>query len=392
MRAPTDLIGRLRGGHERVVRLRSTQPRPWGRALLSYLSAPAAWSEGDRRLRGHTNKWESREIAMTLCELGLDVDVIDFDDEVQDLPSRSYDVVLGIHSALHRLAERTGARTRLLHLTGSYPPFQNAAELRRLDELEERRGVRCEARRLVADAAGFDQVLADADACSLLGNEWTLSTFPQRFHAKITCVPVTGSQLTRVQTDGRVPREREFIWFFGAGAIHKGLDRALEAFSRNPGLVLNVVGNIGGEQDFVRAYRRELTELPNIRWHGFVDPASRQFRRLARRCFCVVAPTCSEAISAATVTMLQLGLYPLISHESGVTLPTGAGRYLETCSVDEIEAAAADLHSKDERGLATEMTIVQGVALEAYSRERFRSRIRAHLQRALSGKDAGQPS
>jgi glycosyltransferase involved in cell wall biosynthesis len=356
--------------------------RTRGRALVSYLAEPVGLRAGSRSLRGHTNAWECREFAHSLAELGLAVDAIDFTDR-DFSPSERYDVVLGLHSELAELAAQTEAPTALIHHTGAYPSFQNAAELRRIDALKSRRGIRCQPRRQVEQGPAYDQSLRAASAASLLGNEWTRSSYPPEHRAKVTCLPATGSTLARVRRQrDLVPRQREFIWFFGSGAVHKGLDRALEAFARTPELVLHVVGNIGDEQDFIDAYRRELLGLPNIHWYGFLDPSSWRFRRLVRSCFCVVAPTCSEGTSPATVTMLQLGLYPLISRESGITLPDGAGRYLETCEVEEIHAAAGELSEMAESELAEQTRATQAMALERHSRAAFSRAVRTYLGKA----------
>jgi glycosyltransferase involved in cell wall biosynthesis len=366
-------------GRSRMTRLPAASGRARGRALLSYLAEPVSWPDRDRRLRGHTNTWESREIARALSERDLDVDAIDFSDEEFE-PDGHYDVVVALHSELHRLAEAAEASIPLMHHTGAYPSFQNAAELRRIEQLYERRGVRCVPRRQVEEGPAYDRCLREERASSLLGNEWTLSTYPAEVRPKITCVPATGSSLVRVRSARTlVPKRREFIWYFGSGAIHKGLDRALEAFANQPGLVLHVVGNIGDEQDFIDAYHRELFELPNIHWHGFLDPRSRRFRRLVRDCFCVVAPTCSEGTSPATLTMLQLGLYPLISRECGITLPGGAGTYLETCEVAEIEQAAGELRDLPEPDLREQTRATQAMALERHSRTAFARTVREYL-------------
>ena len=267
-----------------------------------------------------------------------------------------------------------------MHVTGCYPPFQNAAELARIEALEKRRGVRCRPRRQVEDVEGFERALEIADASSLFGNEWTLSTFPASLRPKITCLPVAASQLARIKSaEELVPPEREFLWFFGSGAIHKGLDLLLEVFSATPGLTLNVVGNIDAETDFVDAYRRELTELHNIHWHGFLDPSGPKFQDVALRSFAIVAPSCSEGSSPAIATMLQLGLYPILSRETGISLPPGCGRYLDTCGLDEIEAVIPAVHEMKRGELVQQTREVQRAALRTHSRESFATAIERYL-------------
>jgi hypothetical protein len=353
-----------------------------GRALLSYLREPATWSAGDRRLSGHSNKWESREVACILSRMGFEVDVVDWSDTEFE-PSRAYDVVLGIEGQLHRLAALASPRRRLLHATGAHPRHQNPAELRRLAELRERRGVVCRPRRLAPDADGFERALMQADAVSLLGNAWTLSTYPEFCRAKVTCIPVSGSRLREIKNERALRSSgRDFLWFFGSGAVHKGLDRLLEVFAGCPDQTLHIVGNIGDEEDFLQAYRREL-RLRNIRYHGMLDPAGRRFRRISRRVSFVVAPTCSEGTSPATVTMLQLGLYPIVSRATGVDLPEGTGTWLQDCTTAEIATAVQQAANLDEDALTRQIRAVQGHAIARYSRGSFHVAMRRHLAAAL---------
>ncbi|MEI6219440.1 MAG: hypothetical protein WCP86_11120, partial [bacterium] len=81
----------------------------------------------------------------------------------------------------------------------------------------------------------------------------------------------------------------------------------------------------------------------------------------------------SEGISAAGATCMQMGLYPIISRESGVTLPAGRGRYLEACTVEEIEGTVMDVFRRSGDDLEEEIAAVQTYAAEVFSREAFRS-------------------
>jgi hypothetical protein len=374
---------RSRVAESEVTRLRAR--RPVGAALVAYLRSAVALSDDEAsRIRGHTNKWESREMARALIDIGYDVDVIDFNNATF-APERRYHVVVALDGRLTSLAQQAGAERRLLHITGSYPPFQNAAEKRRLRELEERRGIACKPRRVVSDTEEFVAAIETASSCSLLGNAFTLGTFPEGLRANITLLPVTGSTVTwRKSVADYVPQEREFLWFFGSGAIHKGLDRTLEAFSCAPALRLNVVGAVRDEHDFFDAYRRELTETPNITWWGSLDPASPEFNAVAAKCVAFIAPSCSESISSAAVTMMQMGLYPIVSRETGVSLPDNAGTYLCSCSVEEIVEAANAVTRLGERRLCREIAQTQAFATKAYSQARFSAEIRAYLRRALA--------
>jgi hypothetical protein len=350
-----------------------------GRALVSYLADGVGRPEDDVRYNGHPNVWESRQLALTLASLGLAVDVVDYRNRSFS-PACPYDVVIGIDSHAARLAEAARTPRYLLHLTGSDPVFQNEAELARLDALAARRGIACRPRRQVEDVADFEAAIAGADACSLLGNDATLATYPEAIRTKTTCIPVsaakTGGVSARSGADG-------FLWFGGRGAIHKGLDLTLEAFSRLPDRTLHVVGPIDDEEDFVAAYRRELTQLVNVHVHGFLDPAGRKFGEVVQQSFALVAPSCSEGCSTAVVTGLHLGLVPLISRQTGVNLPPGAGRFLESLDVGDVAAVVQTATAVGVSDRFRQSEACKSFAQRTYTRERFAIAVSDYLRSTL---------
>jgi glycosyltransferase involved in cell wall biosynthesis len=335
--------------------------------------------EDDARFNGHPNVWESRQLALTLAKLGLAVDVVDYRNRSFS-PACRYDVVIGIDSQAARLAEAARAPRYLLHLTGSDPVFQNEAELARLDALAARRGTTCRPRRQVEDVVEFEAAIASADACSLLGNDATLATYPEAVRTKTTCIPVsaakTGGASARPDADG-------FLWFGGRGAVHKGLDLTLEAFASLPAMTLHVVGPIRDEEDFVAAYRRELTRLANVHVHGYLDPAGRRFGAVVRRSFALVAPSCSEGCSTAVVTGLHLGLMPLISRQTGVNLPPGAGLFLEGLDVGDVAAVVRDATAVGTADRLRQSETCRSFAQRTYTRERFAVAVSDYLRSTL---------
>jgi glycosyltransferase involved in cell wall biosynthesis len=338
----------------------------------------------DRSLEGHSNGWESREIARILTRFGYRTDVIDYGDS-GFLPDEKYDLVLDIHGNLQRLAPFLPPRAlKLLHMTGSYPGYSNHRELERIDALEKRKGLLYGPKRIV-DSILFDRSLKLADACSLIGNEWTRNTYPAQYREKITLVTVSASRLSRVKSPSEYFREGrlDFIWFFGGGAVHKGLDLTLDAFSLEPEFHLHVVGPIEAEPDFVKIYKKELYNTANITFHGYLSPSSIQFEKVIDKCCCFIAPSCSESISTAVATMLQVGLYPIISRDTGITLPKGCGMYLEDLTVEEIRRMVHRVNESAHGTLCEEMRQIQENALAAYSRQAFGERMNYYINAVL---------
>lgn len=362
------------------------QSRPArGRVLFSYLEYPLLWSEDDERFSGHTNNWESREIARIFTGLGFIVDAISWGDQ-QFIPVIKYDVLFDIHINQQRLAPLLDRHAvKILHCTGSDPYYQNRAEMERIRALESRRKVLHSPKRLVTHPDLARKSMQIADACSLLGNSHTLQTYPEEFRHKIQLVTVSASKLGSSirAAPYYVPGRREFLWFFGGGAVHKGLDLLLEVFVRRRDYTLNIVGGVDSEKDFFKTYAQELVKLPNVKYHGYLKPDSKRFGEIVKDVFCFIAPSCSEGISPAVVTCMQIGLYPIISRDTGVSLPAGCGIYLETCSIREIRNAVLGAYQMSCADLVDQIRKTQRYALSKFSRESFREEMETFIVETL---------
>ena len=356
-----------------------------GTVLYSYLDYPLNWSDIDARLDGHSNLWESREIARIFQELGFNIEAVAWTNKLF-YPKEQYEVVFDIHTNLQNWAPFMQKETKkILHLTGSYFNFQRDAELTRVADFEARTGCLYSPKRIPQDLDLAERSHRLADACSLIGNDQTLSTYPLVYQGKISMIPVSGSKLTFIKTtaDEYVPMEREFLWFYGGGAVHKGLDLVLGAFKRLPKFKLHVVAKLESERDFFLAYGNELLRSSNITYHGYLHPSSKKFQDIANRIVANLGPSCSEGISPAIVTCLQYGFYPIMSRHNGITLPDGAGVYLETCSIDEIEKRVFEAYEAPRDFLVEQIQSCQKFALSEYSRENFSHKMRSFLIQAL---------
>lgn len=370
---------------ESVSKIFHTKNKKKGTILYSYLDYPLTWNESDIRFDGHSNLWESREIVKIFNYLGFDVEAVSWGDSLF-YPKKQYEAIFDIHTNLQRWAPFLGQDTKkILHMTGSYFVFQRDEELRRVAAFEKRTGYLYSPKRIPSDLDLAERSHRLADICSLIGNEITLSSYPLNYQKKITLIPVSGSRLDVVKkfASEYVPTSREFIWFYGGGAVHKGLDLVLEVFKRNPRLKLHVVAKLDSERDFFLAYGDVLLRSSNVTYHGYLHPSSKKFQDIAARVVANLGPSCSEGISPAAVTCMQYGFYPIISRYNGITLPAGAGMYLEQCSIDEIEEKVLQTAAMLSEQLVEQINATQNFALTEYSRENFSNKMRAFLMRAL---------
>ena len=364
----------------RLIQLLSKNPK--GKVLYSYINDVVLWNENDYRLDGHSNKWESREIAYIFNRLGYSVDAIDWNDE-KFVPNDDYDIIFDIDKGLQRLACFYPHAKKFLHMTGSSPEFSINAEIERLDNLEFRTGKICAVRRSKTIPMIFNRSLRIADYVSLIGNINTLDTYSNDYKSKIKLIPVSASSLARVKNqDEYLANDREFLWFFGSGAVHKGLDIVLEVFKKHTNLKLNIVGNISSEIDFFQVYDELLLHKTSIKFHGFLDPSSDVFWHIVDKCFCFIAPSCSEGSSPAVATCLQIGLFPIISKETGIDIPINIVQYLDDCRIETLENAVLQAYNMEESTLIEIIMECQKLA-NKYSRENFRSQMTAFINSSL---------
>ena len=366
-----------------LLTFRSSSQHERGRVLFSYVIDSLTLSDDHPRFLGHSNAWEAREIARIFLEMGFVVDAIDYRNNTF-VPKTKYDIVFDISSNLGHLAQYLSPSTlKLLHLTGSDPYFQNAAELARVRSANERRKTNFKPRRVIRHPEKERNSVLIANRCSLLGNSVTLHTFPELIWEKTTPIPVSASPVRFHDDFNRRAQNDQFLWFFGSGAIHKGLDLVLDVFSANPQWTLHVIGGVKEERDFMNAYSREMLELSNIHYHGYLLPNSTEFEHVTENVFAFIAPSCSEGISPAVVTCIQAGFYPILSRNTGVDLPIGAGLYLETCTMPRIVDAVRTVSSLSEAERIGQLITLTAAARQKYSRAAFSDAMKRYLQSAV---------
>ncbi len=358
-----------------------------GRVLVSYALSSAGLPEDHPMFAYHTGPWESNQIIRLFLKYGFIVDCIHYTNKTF-VPRENYDIIFACTGELYRLVAQAPSFSRVIkiwHSVISAVTYNNAAEISRIRELSKRRpGVLYFPKRQEPHENIQAELMNLADYCVLIGNQHVQSTFPKDFHHKITRVTVSASPLTYIKTaNDFVPPTREFLWYFGNGAVRKGLDLLLEIFPRHPEWTLNIIGLVDQEPDFIKIYHKELYETPNIIFHGYLNPGSDHFNRVIKRCFAFIAPTATESISTAVVTIMRAGLYPLISRDTGVDLPPDAGIYLEDQSISGLEREIAKAIGKNQAVLATEIVKTQALALRDFSRNKFLADMGFFIRRVL---------
>lgn len=354
-----------------------------GRFLFGYSAGGVLLPEIDERFRRHSNQWESRAIARMLIDLGFTVDLVGLFDTWPN--PESYDAVFCLHNALARHAARLRRDCRkIMFLTGSSPDFQNRQEACRLRDLRQRTGVTAPPVRSLDDVEGELASLRLADECWLLGNDATRATYETPVQGKIRLLSPSGAPLRIAGLGERAVGQHRWFWFSGHGAVLKGLDRVMEIFLRRPDWRLEIVGPAVDEPWFRAAYGDGISRSGTIAIHGTLSPVSFDFTGLVESCVGFLAPSASEGQSTSAITCLQAGLFPILSRQCGIDLPPGCGIMLETCGIEEIEAAIDGVHRLPEAERRRQVGATTADARRRFSREAFRTTLAQRLQEATA--------
>lgn len=353
-------------------------------ALLCYITEPFVAGPHPH----HQNQFQAIAMADILADLGFAVDVVSY--LAKDLVRfpRRYDLVLELHPTSPAFWNQVAhpGTLRVGYGTESNPSFNNAADLDRLRQLADRRGVRLESPRLTPP---LDRGSMEAlDLWLLVGNRRTLSTYDEFRLADARLLSNTG--YPRLVPPGEGTRSRNRFAFIGSGGqVHRGLDWALEHFARHPELELFVFSPFAHEPEFCRAYENELFQTPNIHAMGFVDVHSEGFLDVARTCRHLLYPSCSEGMSGSVLVGMSCGMLPVVTPECG--FPAEETVPVEGTTPAALERALARALAMDDASVEAIVAKNRGLLETKYSMARFESDFRDAISEALRRRsDAGR--
>jgi glycosyltransferase involved in cell wall biosynthesis len=373
---------------EKIVSLKPSGPSK-GDVLLARANDAFLLKPGERLPTTHQKFREAYEQAMVFLNLGYAVDVMHYLNQ-EFIPQKDYVLFCDVGWNMERIGPLLSKQcVKMAHLTTAHPLFNNAAELKRLTALQQRRGVSLSARRQIWQPL---RAIDYADCATVLGGEFTLNTF--RYAGKpLYPVPAASPVLYPWnETKDFEACRRRFVWFGGPGMVHKGLDLVLEAFASMPECHLTVCGPVEEEADFVAAYHRELYETENIKLVGWVDVSSQKFQEIATECVGLLHPSCSEGCSTAVVTCMHAGLIPIVSYESSVDVSPDSGIILRKSSIEEIRDAVRSIAGLPASRLREMARCTWEIARAEYSPERFVEEYKRVVSQVMTARTNSVPA
>jgi glycosyltransferase involved in cell wall biosynthesis len=318
-------------------------------------------------------------MAQTFLDIGYCVDVIQYNNDIF-LPQKEYAFFLETRSNLQRCAPFLNKDcVKIFHADTAHILFHNAAEANRLLALQQRRGITLSPRRFEPP----NQALEHADCATVLGNEFTMSTLK---YAKkpLYRVPISTQVVYSWSEEKDFDACRKnFLWFGSGGLVHKGLDLVLEAFAQMPDCHLTICGPISKEEDFVKAFYKELYQTANIHTVGWIDINSQKFRNILNNCVGIVYPSCSEGGGGSVINCMHAGLIPIVSYEASVDVEKDYGVILKDSSIQGIKQEAQKISTLPKEELKQMARRAWEVARENHTKEKFAENYRNTIEKIM---------
>ena len=207
----------------------------------------------------------------------------------------------------------------------------------------------------------LQEPISISDVIMLTGNDCTESTFKpynsNTFKVRLSIFLPDKEEITKIIFEKNFEKVKtNFLWFSSTRALHKELDLCLDVFSNN-NLYLHACGNIKDEEAFFELYKKELTELNNITYYGFVDINSSIYKNIIKKCAFSIFPSCSEGGGGSLLTCMAHGLIPIATKETSVTIKQNYGILLNDYKIEyisEIVNQASSLSNDKLKNMALE--------------------------------------
>jgi len=369
--------------HQQILGYREYSPvwRPWSKyALLSYLVSPIVAHLEGRPTTRFSNEGIALAWAQVLNQLGYEVEIIDWDDKTFK-PDRKYDLVVA-HGGknFEYLRKVLGSGYKLIYFsTGTYWRFGNAAEDKRLTDLKRRRRVTLPHDRYVHDSE--ESANRSAGGIIIMGNQFTRSTY-NKFPLVISLnnANFPDDHFDTVKKNYAEARNN-WLFFAGAGNVHKGLDLVIEAFKDlNQNLYIITLP----EKKFLSAYKNEL-KLPNIHFIGEVPMRTDRFYEIVDKCAFQIFPSCSEGQPGSVVEAMNQGLIPILSRESGLDADK-YGVILRENTVDCIKETVRQMSAQEPSRVEAMAKKVRKIALKDHNPEKFRKDLKKAVSKILKSR------
>lgn len=306
--------------------------RKW--AYVSYIPEVYHKKKDMQYMLSHQNKREAILIGEIFYELGYNVKVALFNDP-KECDDRKYDIIFGLEPNFITMCKKNPKALKIYYATGAYWKHQISSVISQTDLFNKTHNTNLKYSRLVEPHNSCEI----ADTIFQIGSSFTINSYPQDQQKKIKIINQSSNLVGQCNLEKKISTfsTTEFIWFGSDGSILKGLDIVIEYFMQNRQLKLNIVGPI--DPDFKDYYQPIIKNFPNIIFHGYLNTSSEEFINIAYKSTFNIFPSGSEGCPGSVVTLMQMGVIPIVSPWAAFDKIKEYGYLLPYSSIEEIDKA-----------------------------------------------------
>ena len=282
--------------------------------LVAYITNPI--TRGTNRF--HTNTQECLNICKAFKKMRFNVDLCNFDNK-KKFDYSKYELVFGFGIQLYYAKKFSQKIKTIYYSTGLYSPLNDYQSLTKLKKKFQSERSLLSSLRLCMEHYYAEDL--SSDYIVFLNNWINKIIYGDIFKKKIFALNVSFNN-SKYNYKKYLPKKnyseakKNFIYFSGPGAIHKGLDDLIVFFSKNKKYSLNIFCRLSKERIFYKKYKKYFKD--NILYHGYRDIESESLKNALNKSLFVIQPSIGEGQPSGLVNLSSFGLIPIVSLESGI--------------------------------------------------------------------------
>lgn len=327
----------------------------------------------------HQNQWQAVEFARIISTYGYNVDVANYDYHPTDYP-HNYDLLMDIYPIKERVYLKflNDDCKKIVYFTGSEIEFAIKKERERLERIKKNRKIGMKSVRVPKVKM---QEYEHFDIAFCIGNEYNLKSYNAYNLPKVCFIMNNGYLMPLPKRSEQT--KKNFLFFAGAGQLHKGLDLLLEVFTTIcTDCNLYVCSPFEKEKEFCKAYYNELYRSKNIFPIGFTNINDDKTKEIFGKCAYLIVPSCSEARMGSALVCMSSGIIPILTRECG--LDEGEFIPLDSIELADIGNVIHECANRDIDWINKEAVRYRQIVSTKYSREAFSKSINTGLSEVLN--------
>lgn len=281
--------------------------------LISYICAPFRTPNHFT----HQNYITSHLVAENFSELGYNVDVVNYTDNISKIDYGKYAAFFGFGYCMEQAFYFADRKIpRITFVTGAHDDLHNEMSLKSIKDFYQLSGLWLAGEASVHSVCSYFS-LFNADAVIIFAKGHTFEYFQKRYENKLYSLNnnIIGS-FSQFKIKTAETRNKNFLFLCGARLVTKGLHFFLEVAKLRKDLNFYVVvPHIHPE--FENYYYKELHNTPNIFFNKNLRMDSTEMKDIIENCSYSVAPSYIDGLPGGTIEPMSAGLIPIVSKFCG---------------------------------------------------------------------------